>query len=195
MINILDLLNVEEKRTLTRVSVTEGSTLFIEGQECQEVGIVESGELQIISYTHDGGEILYRTVTKGMMFGNNLVFSSDTSYKGNVIATNDSVINYLKKADLVQILQQNTAFLLEFLKYQSDMGKELNSQIKLLNISSAEERLYYFAHLNDDQIRYKSITSLAALLSIQRETLSRLISRLIKESKIIRKNKTIKIIH
>ena len=140
MSNILDLLSFDEKRMLQKVKTNKWEILFYEGDGCLEVGIVESGEVIIVTYTHDGEEIIYRRATKGMMFGNNLIFSSDIAYKGNVMAVEESTIYFVKKYDLVKILQQNIAFLLEFLKYQSDMGKELNSQIKLLCIPSAEKR-------------------------------------------------------
>lgn len=194
MNNILNLLTQDERKYLRKANVNKGQMLFHEDENCQEVGMVENGELEIVSYTKEGGEIIYRKITSGMMFGNNLIFSSDTSYKGNVIAKTDSLIYFIKKDNLIQIFRQNTHFLLEFLKYQSDMGKELNAQIKLLTISNAEQRFFYFAHLNNNVIRYKTITSLAASIYLQRETLSRLITKLEKENKIIRRHKVIKIV-
>ena len=82
---------------LRKVKTNKWEILFNEGDGCLEVGIVESGEVIIVTYTHDGEEIIYRRATKGMMFGNNLIFSSDIAYKGNVMAVEESTIYFVKK--------------------------------------------------------------------------------------------------
>ena len=195
MNNILEKLNKDQLKLFKRVDVKKEKVLFNEGELCSLIGFVVEGEIEIVSYTRTGQEIVYNHLTPGMMFGNNLVFSSNPVYKGNVIAVQPSIILLIEKGDLMQILQQNSDFLLEFLKYQSDMGKQLNSQIKLISIDSAEERFFYYADINKGTIHYSSITKLAEILHLQRETLSRLISRLIKENRIIKVNKTIKIVN
>ena len=90
------------------------------------------------------------------------------------------------KDDLLEILQKNSAFMIEYMKVQSIFAKDLNNKIKLLAIDSAEERLLFYLHVNKNVIEYDSITSLAKSLFLQRETLSRLLSRLEKQKVIKR---------
>jgi DNA-binding MarR family transcriptional regulator len=53
---------------------------------------------------------------------------------------------------------------------------------------NAEERLFYYASKNDNVIIYKNVTTLAATIGVQRETLSRLLTSLIKRH-LIKKEK------
>ena len=77
-----------------------------------------------------------------------------------------------------------------YLSLQADFSKTLNFKIKLLSLSSAEERLIYF--LKEKQpYRYQSITSLANELYLSRETLSRLVSKMEKEGLILKNGKTL----
>ena len=71
---------------------------------------------------------------------------------------------------------------------QSDSAKALNARIQLLSLVNAEERLFYYASKNNNQIIFKNVTTLAATLGVQRETLSRLLTSLVKRH-LIKKEK------
>ena len=75
-----------------------------------------------------------------------------------------------------------------YLQAQSDFGKSLNARIQLLSFTNAEERLFYYASKNDNVIIFKNVTALAAQIGIQRETLSRLLTSLVKRH-LIKKEK------
>ena len=149
------------------------------------------GHADIISYLQDGTEIIYNRLQTDDVFGNNLLFSSDPRYKGNIIAKSDCQIALLKKEQLIRLLKNNEAFLKEYLKIQSDQGKKLNSRIRLLSQNSARARFFCYMHDHHDRISYTSINDLAKDLYLSREALSRLLSSLEKEKRIIRERKTI----
>ena len=148
------------------------------------VGIVLEGKLRIRSYSLEGKEIVYNLLGAGEIFGNNLLFSSDETFRGSVVGESDGSILYIDKESLVGILQTNKDFLLEYLKAQSDFGKSLNARIKLLSLPSPEERLDYVLSLGKGSIQFKSLTVLSEQLHIKRETLSRLVHRLKKDGQI-----------
>lgn len=195
MANILKNLKENELKQFIIKNLKKDEILFHEGERCEYVTVVENGEIEIISYSYSGKEILFSRLTDNMMFGNNLVFSSDPYFKGNVIARKKSKVYLIKKEQILNIFQQNTAFLMDFLKYQSDIGKELNGHIRLLNLPGAEERFLYYLHSKNGIIQFETITKLAASINLQRETLSRLIYKLIKEGKISKTRHIIKIIN
>ena len=184
--NILSLLNKDERKYLSVQSFNKNQIIFHEGETCESISIIIEGKVQIISYAFSGKEVVFNTLEKNQIFGNNLIFSTDPRYKGDVISINKSTIVFIKKDDLITMLSNNKKFLEKYLQIQSDFGKSLNSQIKLFAIDSAQERFEYFLYLRKGQIEYKSITALANELNLKRETLSRLISRLEKENVIKR---------
>ena len=127
------------------------------------------------------------------MFGNNLLFSSNPHYKGNVIAATDTRLVLIKKEALLDIFKTNQKFLIQYLQITADFSKYLNRQIKILSFDNAEDRLLYCLQENR-RIKFDSVSDLARMLFLSREALSRLITRLQKERKIIRRGNIIELL-
>ena len=192
--NILELLNNIEKNKLTYKKLLKDEILFHEGDKCNNVGFLISGELIISSYTFNGHEIVFNDIKENDIFGNNLIFSSYPFYKGNLIAKKDSLIAFINESLLIEFLSSNNLFLKAYLRLQSDNAKSLNDKIKLLSFKNIEERFIYYLYLNNNEITFSSITNLASLLNIERETLSRLISKLVNKKIISKENNHIRLL-
>ena len=192
--NIIEKLNSCERKLLRERKLSKGETLFYEDERCDCIGIIVSGSVQIVSYLPDGKQIIYNALKEGEIFGNNLVFSSDPFYKGNIIAAQDTTVALLERDDLLNILEGNKEFMVEYLRIQSNFSKALNSRIRLLSLENAEDRFLYYMHIHKNKITYRSVSDLAGQLYLERETLSRLLSRFVKEKRIIRYDKTITLI-
>lgn len=193
MNNILDLLTKEEKNYIKYLDIKKGNIIFKEEEICKYLGVVMKGEISISSFSYNGKEIMYNKINKNEMFGNNLLFSKEPLYRGDVIALSDTHLALIDKNDLLRIFHDNESFLKEYLKLSSDFSKRLNAKIKLLSITSVEERFLYYVFINNNIVYYKSITNLAKEINVERETLSRLLSKLEKAKKIEKKNHIIKI--
>ena len=185
--NILSTLTKEEQKLITVKTAKSGEFLYREGELCSFISIVVSGEVKISSTAYSGDEVIFNILEKDEIFGNNLIFSDNPLYKGDVRATKESVIVNISKDNLTSILQSNKDFLLQYLNIQSNFGKKLNSTIKMLSFSSAEERFLFYLKENNDEIKFDSVTDLADILHLKRETLSRLLTKLEKEN-IIRRS-------
>lgn len=188
---LLEALTKEEKARLKIVHIAKESILFSEGEICEYVGLIFRGELKIGSYLEDGKEIIYNTIKEGQMFGNNLIFSSDPTYRGDVVANKETYLYLISKEKLISLLRTNEEFLLAYLQTQSDFGKDLNLNIKLLTLNNAKERVLYFLKTNGDKIEYKTITELAKRIFLTREVLSRTLHELERDHVISIKDKVI----
>ena len=184
--NILSTLSKDEQKLLEVKTLSKGEFLYREGQLCTQIAIVVSGQVKISSMNYSGAEVIFNVLNKGDIFGNNLIFSDDPTYKGDVIALKDSTIVLIKKENLENLLQSKKEFLFMYLNIQSNFGKRLNSTIKMLSFSSAEERFKYFLHESKDEIEFTTVTELADILHLKRETLSRVLTLLEKENVIKR---------
>lgn len=187
-IPLLQVLNKKEHKLVNGYQVAKNSVIAHEGDTCESIGVIVSGKVDIVSYSFQGKELILNSLKAGEIFGNNLIFSSEPVFKGDVIAKEKCVIAFINKENLLFLLQNNKDFLELYLKAQSDFGKSLNARIQLLSFTNAEERLQYFASKNDNVIIFKNVTSLAAQIGIQRETLSRLLTSLVKRH-LIKKEK------
>ena len=176
----MDILSFLNKQSLKLKTFQKGEVLFYEGDLCESIGVVKNGELKISSYLENGHEVIYNIIEKGQMFGNNLLFSSEPHYRGDVVSTKDSEIYIIDKETLLGYLKENTDFLIAYLNAQSDFGKQLNLNIKLLTLKTAEERILYYLSINKNKIAYKSVSELANKLYLTRESTSRELHRLAK---------------
>ena len=187
-IALLNVLSKKEHQLVKGYQIAKGNIIFHEGDACESIGVIISGKVDIVSYSFQGREMLINSLKAGEIFGNNLIFSSSPIYKGDVIAKEKAVIAFINKEDLVTLLQNNKDFLELYLQAQSDKAKLLTARIQLLSFPNAEERLFYYASKNHNVIEYKNVTTLAATIGVQRETLSRLLTSLI-ERHLIKKEK------
>ena len=184
--NILSTLTKEEQSYLQVKTLHKSTFLFREGELCSSLAIVVSGQVKISSTHYSGDEVVFNVLSKGDLFGNNLIFSDSPEYKGDVFTLEDSVIVLIAKEHLERILQSNKEFLLMYLNIQSNFGKKLNSTIKMLSFTSAEDRFLYYLRENKNEISYHTVTELAEILHLKRETLSRILTKLEKENAIKR---------
>ena len=187
-IALLNVLNKKEHQMVKGYQIAKGNIIFHEGDVCESIGIIISGKIDIVSYSFQGKELLINSLKAGEIFGNNLIFSSSPIYKGDVIAKEKCVVAFINKENLVYLLQNNSEFLDLYLQAQSDKAKLLTARIQLLSFPNAEERLFYCASRNHNVIEFKNVTTLAATLGVQRETLSRLLTSLV-ERHLIKKEK------
>ena len=190
--NLFKLLTREDIYYALRKNASKNEIIFQEDEQCKYIGIVKKGEISISTYTASGNEIIYNEITDGGIFGNNLLFSDQPYYRGHVVVKKDTEILLYSKAAFMRILQKNREFLEAYLSFEANFAKGLNGKIKLLSIPSAEERLFYFIS-SQKKIAFKSVSSLANALFLTREALSRTISKLVKEGKIVRKGNMIEL--
>jgi len=191
MNNILDLVNSDISKRFEKRAYEKGATLFKEEENCIKIGIVISGKVKISSFTEDGNEVIFNEIKKNEIFGMNLIFSTKPFYKGDVVAVETTTITYISFVQLLDLLKTNEAFLLEYLSLSSNFTKALNDKIKLLSFDDPKERLFFFLSTHGGHYSFRSVTDLSELLNIRRETLSRLLSKLVKENRITIKEKEI----
>ena len=153
--------------------------------------MIIKGTVRISSFSFEGKEIIYNTLKKDGVFGNNLLFSSEPYFKGNVYALEESTVVLIEKDILLAILSENRLFFEKYMQKQADFTKELNSRIRLLSIPSVRERVLFYLHSSSTHSVTTSVSALAEELNLSREALSRTLSDLRKEGLIQMENKTI----
>ncbi|MBQ5444828.1 MAG: Crp/Fnr family transcriptional regulator, partial [Erysipelotrichaceae bacterium] len=147
-----------------------------------------------VSWNTGTGYTIRVNRTKSSRGSTGQISSGSIVYKGDVLAEENSEVILIGKEDLLFLLSENSDFLKEYLKIQSDAGKNLHFRIRLLSIESARERFFYYMHEHSNTIRISSVSALARQLFLSRETLSRLLSTLTKEKRIIKEGNVIRLL-
>lgn len=193
--NLFDLLAEEEKELyIEKKEYKKNEIIFSEGLYCNYIGLVKEGKIIISTITYNDKEEIINIINKDDIFGNNLIFSSSPIFLGNIISYSKSLIYFISKNNLSILLQNNILFRNKFIEMLSNQvlkEKEIN---KLFIHKNIRDRILYY--INSEQkkkghVRIKSIADLARILSLPRPSVSREISKLIKENIIQFENKNI----
>lgn len=193
MENIYLLLSDKEKQLFTLKKYKQKQKIASENEICEYFYIVKSGHIKISTFLENGLEVVYTDLLKDSVFGNNLLFSKEPYFRGDVISISESEIYTINKSNLLSLLKNNQKFLQFYIGLQSEFAKELNLKIKLISITTAEERVLYYLKFNKG-IFYGSVTDFSSRLFLTREATSRAISKLKKIGKIKKEKAHIELI-
>ena len=176
-LNIFNNVNIDKyKNKLIVKSYQKNSLIFSEGEICVSLGIVISGQLKITTLSQNS-EYTINILNENDMFGDTLLFTKGKEYLGDVIATKDTTILFIKKEVLLELLKEQT-FLLNFLQLNAEKNASVRNQLKLYSQKSISDRIMFYLNNESKKIKSKIIPikskeELAVILNIPRPSLSR----------------------
>ena len=185
--NILELEHILEK--YPHQNYERGDIIFNEGDECQKIGIIQSGDIKITTITMQDHEETISYLTKGEIFGNHLIFSSHPYYLGDVICEKKATIIFINKNELIKLLQTNESFLVHYFNEMSNKAIHTRQQLKMMAHKSLTDRLMYYLFMLSKQqgtkkVKIPTITKIAIELSVPRPSLARIIKKLVEDGLI-----------
>ena len=65
--NLLDYLALDERKFIRVAHYKKGTTLFLEGTKCDDLGIVNSGRIEISSNLLDGRKVIYNIIKEAII--------------------------------------------------------------------------------------------------------------------------------
>ncbi len=173
----------------------KGDTIFYEGDECDYLAYVEEGTIIAKQSFSDGHDSIVRIINAHEYIGINLMYSSLPKYKASFYADCDVKISMYSFNDLLMLMKASTTILKNFLKAISDSAISLSDHIKLLTHKTIRGKICYLLYneyLKTGKLSFKietTKTDLAALLNIERPSLSYEMKKLQDEGIIENKNK------
>ena len=188
--NLFELIN---KKNLDIYTYTNnykaGDIIFNAGDICDKIGYVVSGEATIITITHTEKEETISYLDEESIFGDLLIFASDNLYLGHCICKKDTTIRFISKSSLLELFKDKS-ILESYLNTISNKAQNIKKENKLLKHNNLEDRIIHYLleesiHLNSNIIKIKNISTLANILSIPRESLSRSIRSLVNKKIIL----------
>ena len=96
-----NILTSQELKTYTYLKQYKaGDIVFNEDAYCDKIGIVEKGEINIVTITHSEKEEIINIVHENEIFGDALVFSNNPIYLGHAICKKETIVRYISKDNL-----------------------------------------------------------------------------------------------
>lgn len=172
--------NVDEnyyKDMVSIVKYNQEALVFSEGEECDKIGILLSGEIKISTLAYDDSEYTIQILNKNDIYGDTLLFSNENYYLGDGITTMPTEVLYIRKNNLLKLLK-NEQILENYLTIISSKITKINNRLKLFSQKSIEDRIMYYLldeakNNNSNLIKINGKDSIARILNIPRPSLSR----------------------
>lgn len=160
---------------------SKGQIIFLEGQAAELLFIVYQGGVKVYKVAEDGKEHILHMLGAGEIFAEVPVFAGE-SYPANCVALEDAIILVISRKTLLHLIQTDPQIALSMLALQAKRLREFTVQIEYLTLRNSLQRLAHYLVEQSDQKnvvhRQLSVTTLAQLLGMTRENLSKLLNRL-----------------
>lgn len=172
------------------VEFVQGSTIHIEGDDCQNLEIVLEGQVVIERIDADGNLMSVAQCQRNEVLGGNLLFSQRSLYPMTLSAVRATTLFLINKKILLDLLSQNPAFLKVYLELTSDRANMLGDQIR--HYVNKPIRMCIVSFLKQEYVRQKTnpiILSLskkkfAEKIGVQRTSISRELAKMRREGLI-----------
>ena len=163
-----------------------------EGDQCNEIGYIISGNVNIYSALFSDESYLINHLIPKSTFGESIIFSKDPTYLGNIICNKECDIAFINKQMIINKLENNS-FRSFFIELLSNKTMLIQNRVKILSQKSIKEKILFYLSQEYKKNKSKVIAipskqRLAEILNIPRPSLSRELIKL-KENNIIDYNK------
>ncbi len=211
--NIYTYLSKEELDTYTYIKVYKAKdVVFNEESDCHVIGMIESGQINVIELTYTEKEETITILKDKAYFGDILAFSNDNRYLGHGICFKRTIVRYITKDNILKLFKTNFKFLEAYLMLISTKALNLKQENKMgvmpigrllasmawpaiisMTINALYNILIYYFKIesnrfNSSKICIDSVSNLARILSLPRPSVSRSLSKMEKKNIIAKKN-------
>ncbi len=168
----------------------KNSVIYFQNEKCTTIDIVLNGIVSIQGIDEKGNYISISDFTIGDVLGGNLLFSHKNFFPMTVLSKTDVTILRLKKDLILNLCQNNTRFLTNFLQSLADKTLILTDKIKTLSFKSIRQCiidfLIYESYIQKSKTVKLQMTKkdLAEKFGVQRSSLSRELNKMRKEGLI-----------
>ncbi len=163
-------------KTLTRTYETD-DIVFLECDECNQIGIVVDGSIDIQNISGEGHLSLFTKIEAGSIFGEVLLYSEQKEYPATLKATEHTTVLYIDKDVLLKALGEHKKLLVNFLELMANRTLNLHNRVKVITKHTLKSKIASYILTNSDKSDKVPIgmtkEKLADYLSVQRPSLSR----------------------
>lgn len=172
------------------------SMILIEEEAGQTMFILMSGQVKISRISEDGREVILAVMAEGDFFGE-LSLLDGQSRSANVTVIKDAEMLLINREDFLSLLNEFPQIAIQLLRELAGRMRKSDSQIKSLSLKNAIGKVTGTLHrlaedigiLQDNRIIIENLPTqqdMANMAGTSRETISRVIQRLINDKYIVK---------
>ena len=189
-INGDEISNVFKNIPIDIKSYKSEDVIAIEGDSCDSVGIILSGNIEIHKSFASGKLVTINHFEAGNIFGEALVFSGKHLYPATIISSNSSTLMFIPREDIIKLMTLDTRILNNFMGVLSNRILMLNQRLTNLTYDTLRKKVANIILLEYDKQKSVYITlpysrkKMAEMLNIPRPSLSRELTKMKEEGLI-----------
>lgn len=174
--------------------------MFQESDPCYDIGLIIDGCVQIERIYQSGNRIVMKKLYEGDVFGEALIFSSESFYPATVIARSYCRVVFVNKKDIIALCTTNAKVLENFITLLSDKVIMLNERLRSTALKTVSHKVadYILEKCKKSQSNIITLKEtkedIAAFMGIPRPSLSRELLKLQEEGLIVFDRHTIRIL-
>lgn len=174
-----EILNILNKINYTITPYNKGDVIAIEGDQCNSVGIILKGTVEIQKLFPSGQVTTINNFHEGNIFGESLVFTDKHTYPATISAMEYSEIMFIERKDIIKLAMLNATVLTNFVTILSKRILMLNDRISTLSQDSIRKKIASYLLAEHRKQKNYTITvpysrkKMAELLNVPRPSLSR----------------------
>ena len=172
------------------IKFRKNQILFRHDERTNDIYLILKGRIDIIMTSLNGEEEIISSLNQFDIFANALVFASNPSFLGDVVAKEDGELIVVSKKDIINKIKEDEIFLSLYIQELSSKTMELNIRSKLLGHKNIRDRIIYFLQINKGSINM-TINDLSKILVLPRPSVSRELIKMSNEDIIIKKGRFI----
>lgn len=177
------------------VSFQKGETVFPREPFCAALGLIVSGEIEVVSRGTDRRHICLNHLFSGQLFGAASLFGGETAYVTRLFAVSPAEVVFLTQPHLLALFASYPSIGENYIRFLTSRIQYLNQTISVLTDGTMESRVlkYLLARCQTDgQVQLsQNMTTLAQSLGISRSSLYRVLKNLENTGFISRQGKDI----
>lgn len=180
---------LEKKMRL--VPYSKNSTVVMDGDDSHDLFFLIKGGLNVLSINAKGEFVLLATVLEGEHFGE-LSVLGEAPRSATVKASSNSLVAILQQKHAIKLIEMSPLVAMRMMKKMAQVIRRNNELRSMYTIKSTPKRIYhYILNESKEALNGELVVSdlprqaeLASMLNISRESVSRAISKLLKEGVI-----------
>lgn len=192
---LLGGLSVEEQAGLVEhaevVSLARGDCAYQQGENAKRLGFVISGSLKLFRLTQDGQEKVFRILLPGDVLAEGMLFSINATHDYTAMAVENAEVLMFPLEQYRQIILANSELSVALLSRLAQLEQDSLETMEILSFKKSIDRIVRYlasqalkscSHCMAPKFELPATKRLiASQLSIQPETLSRVLNQLERE--------------
>ena len=169
--------------------LNKGDLLFKQGDGVANLYFIQKGKIKLVRNTVDGHPVVLHVGQQGESIAEASLFSAQ--YHCSAIVDSSCEFSFVKKSDLLLLLQKHPKIMIDLLAILSAHVRELRTINEIKNIRSAKERILTFIRTHADENKVMrlnlSLKDLAQKIGLAHETFYRELKKL-EDSGVLQRN-------